>query len=527
MSLAGLVALALLVCAPSGPQAVSVQVDAAASTFDLGGGTDALFAPRLLAVPLERQVRLIPSAEGPRPPLRWYLRLEVQGPEGTEPRALRKYTQTGKGRPPLYIDLQLPALKVGAYVATLEFRQGPSGDRAVSAPVVLPRPGRRTSPGRRVWVGRVRASAVTEDLAALAKELPSHLMRPGYTLLLQGHWEPGRQANARSLQLAEQVRERLLELKLPSDRLQVQARADQDLRFPTFTAALKRRNRRVEIWRQPPPPQPAPTVPPVDLKPRSLVVSVDGKEAFIEVGKGSSQLDFSMDYDPPARVQLTWNDGWGGWSRVRRGMSQGGRTKRWVPSAWASVVHNGLQIAGGQVALGEEGPELELELRAPDEAKSWLVTVTSADGRMLWGHAAGVGPPPPRVRLSSTASVSMTRPPQVVLHVGLAKHRRARTPALAVPALTVTAPQAHAGEGEDIAAAFGALIKTLSTRSMTRLLVRVHGGSRKARARARRQIERRFGAEGLDLTRLEWSAGRAEGGLVLQAHVVETVSLVR
>ncbi len=527
MNRAGLVALALLLCAAAGPQAVSVHVDTAASSFDLGGGTDALFAPRLLAVPLQRQVRLIPSAEGPRPPLRWYLRLEVQGPEGTEPRPLRKYTQTGKGRPPLYIDLELPALKTGAYVATLEFRQGSSGDRAVSAPVVLPRPGRRTTPGRRVWVGRVRASAVAGDLAALAKELPSHINRPGYTLLMQGHWEPSRQATERSLQLAEQVRDELLKLKLPSDRLKVQARADLDLRFPTFTAALKRRNRRVEIWREPPPPQPAPRVPHVDRMARSLVVSVDGKEAFIEVGKESSQLEFSMDYDPPARVQLTWHDGWGGWSRVRRGMSQAGRTKRWVPSAWTALVNSGVQIAGGQVALREEGPELELELRAPDEAKSWLVTVTSADGRTLWGHAGGVGPPPPRVRLSSTASVAMRQAPQVVLHVGFAKHRRARTPALAVPALTVTAPQAHAGEGEDIAAAFGALTKTLSSRAMTRLLVRVHGGSRKARARARRQIERRFGAEGLDLTRLEWSAGRAEGGLVLQAHVVETVSLVQ
>lgn len=501
----------------SGPHTIPLAVDAEARTVTIGPNTEPFLTPQLSALPTQNGVRLLPSAGGMAVPERWFLKLQIHDSKGGVS-DFKAGLRTGRGRPPLFLDFDLPPLSEGSvYVAQLAFRarQGEASSRKR----VLPRPGRRTVGVK--WLGRVRARTLAADLAPLISAVKNGLHIDGTFIAVRGHWSPAEDAEAQSEVLANQIAGALRAAGVAQDRVRVQALGAQFLRFPTLTRSMAQRNRRAELIRMP-----APTLPIgrilTDVPPRQLELRIDAHEDSVDLSDTPTR-NFSIDLDPPALIHLTLHDGRGGHAYLRRGIAP--RRIRTAPAAeHSSLQRPDVKIVGGQMLLRAEGPQLVVEMAAPDSINGWLVTVQNAQADVV-AQAGGGGCPPPRLDLALTASVAQSGGLQVLLHTRLKKRGRARTRPIAVPRLTVVPSQAHCGAGEDPGSAFGRLLQTLQAHSSAQIRVIVHGGRSKARKKTRARLESAAKRRGIALSRFSWSAGRALGGLMLEGHLFEALPL--
>ncbi len=505
--------------AASGPLTVPVVVDTESRTVRIGDRVEHFMTPQLSVLATDKVVRVLPSAGGSELPKRWFLRLQVHGADEA-PSEFRAGIRTGRGRPPMYIDLDLPPLAAGRfYVAQLEFR-GHQGE-AWSSKRVLPIPGRRRV--TRKWLGRIRDRASPDDLAALLPDVKASLRVEGTFIEVRGHWSPGPTADADAKKMAQGIAEALRSAGIPAARLKIRVLGATELRFPTLTRSMARRNRRVELVRMPAPVFSATQLSSSEIRSRQLVIKIDGHDAIVGL-KDAASREFSIDLDPPAQIHLELHDGRGAHAVERHGFALGRPLLK--SRAATRLRRDDVHIVGGQMMLSPQGPELTVEMVAPDSVTAWLVTVQGTEYADVTAQAGGAGCPPPRLALTLTASVAQRQDLQVILHTQSAEGRRNRTLPIALPRLAAAPPPAHSGAGENPRSAFGELLDALMLRPAAQLQVFVHGGRRQSRKRARAQLEAAAARRGVESGRLRWSAGRALGGLVLQGHLFESAPLV-
>lgn len=524
----GLVALAsqAAALAQAQPLTVAVEVDASRPTLTLAGTPQAMLHADLGAQATRDGVRLHLRAFGPRAPTRWIVWIDERDPDGRVVRKLSGSRFTGRGEPPPFVDFTPERPAAGAYVAVLELR-ALEVDAARSAPVVLPPPGAISGPARPTLIASLPEGAGVE---AVLERVERRLLRRGARLRVEGHWDAGADADAASEALARGIARALIEAGVPDARIEVRARGAQAPRYPSLSKAIRRRNRRVELWALPPPALPAPTTRLHPATPRALDLRIDGRAARVPLNSTSSAR-FTMDLDPPARVQAALHMGSGGFSQIQRSVSA--RSRGGVPTPVVLAPRGversraqgprGLALVSGRRFVSEDGPALELELLSDEATRAWsLAVVDGSSGRVVAGEA-GEGPPPPRVVLALTSTVTERLELSVAAQVE--EDRVEVLGPARVPPLELSPMTTILSGGSPLALGLSELLLTLEQRPEAQLVVEVHGGRRAARREAERRVRSALTARGLSEDRLVWSAGRSDGDLTLSAHLTSEVAV--
>lgn len=398
---------------PPAVRTLDVSIDAESETVGLGGRIDRFTRAELQAGRFDGGLRFFPRVVGPYTPTRWTIAVEEVDEEGSSVRALRDETLTGRGYPPLFVDLPADPPREGhAYRARLRVRAGEL-DGAVSAPVDVTPPRPSPSPaGEPTLIGRAEEATLEEDLARLAPVLKE--LEPSTEVVIEAHVDPGEDEEARARALGERAKALL---DVPADRVRVVSKGASEPLFPNLLLRMRQKNRRVEVYVRPVA-RPAPSGPPAqEAPPRRVEIEVDQQRASIPLVE-EPRIDLSMDLDVPAKIAMTLHDGRGGESRIRRVATHDWVTRPgqrqsiapvWNPKDRTLEVGSeriGLPAPLGIGPVGREEGGAVVTLSNGSEVQRWSVQV-AAQGRTL-ARRSGLGAPPAEVALSYSATVAAT-----------------------------------------------------------------------------------------------------------------------
>jgi hypothetical protein len=503
--------------APPAVRTMNVAIDADARTTRLADRIDRFLEAELEGVLGERAIVFSLRSLGPITPTRWTIHLKEIDAYGRELRVIRDEALTGPGYPPLFVEHKVDALPPGhAYRARLELLAD-EDDRALSPPLDL-FAAPAAEPVR--LLGRVDEASLEEGLTALA---PSIALTGDRRVEIEAHWDAAEGADlakAQAQALGVRAKEKLIALGVPADRIDVVSRGADAPLFPSIVARLRQKNRRVEISLRAPPRIEPPRRPRAPS--RAIELVVDRKRAEVPL-VDRAQVELTMDVDVPAQLEITFFDGEGGQSYLRRAaahdwISRAGQ--RWPIAPAVDRDRRTLDVGPFAIALPGELLELEevrlvtngiaLALRGRSDVVRWRIEVRDPkSGRLLLAKSE-TGEPPAMLELAFSSTIAS----ELVVSAEYAERARFVSLPLLLPPwspeaseVTISGPALR-----DPKRALAALLEKESESPPAKIALRIDGGSEAERARLAAQLE--------DLSAIEDPPGRLEGELTLTARLV-------
>lgn len=401
---------------PPAVRTLAVSVDGEAETVRLGDRIDRFTRAELRAELVNEGLRFYPRVVGPYAPTRWTISVTEVEPSGATVRVLRDEGLTGRGYPPLFVDFEAtPPPEGHAYRVQLVVRAGDL-DEAASPSVDVTRPPPPMPSKEATLIGRAEEATLEEDLEALLPRLEEELDAT-VEVVLEAHVDAGEGEEARARALGERAKSLL---DLTGARVRVISKGASEPLFPNLLLGMRRKNRRVEVFVRSAVAPPAVSAPPRPAhRPRRVELEVDQKEAAIPLDE-APRIDLTMDLDVPAQILLTYFDGRGGESRMRRvithdWVTRPGQRRPVAPSfdpAGQTLEVGPLTVPLPKTALSigavrRDAVGVHVELTGGAEAARWHAALMDRSEDRMLEAASGVGPPPAEVTLALTTTAAV------------------------------------------------------------------------------------------------------------------------